>query len=242
MLRQASKVTLYDDVVAQLQELVARGDLKPGDRLPAERELSSQLGVSRATLREALKGLELMGVIKIKHGDGTFIREDINARLVSQPLRFISPAQSSLMVELLETRQAIESTAARLAAQRVQDDDIAGLRHELSEMRKALAKGDTAEVSKHDLEFHLALCKASRNSILYQVERSIQNMLLEAMETTIFIPSALQSAIEYHDKILAAVENRDAEAAFTLMLDHLRAVQRDIQESTTDSRDHAEQQ
>jgi len=232
MLRQASKVTLYDDVIAQLREVIAGGSLRPGDRLPPERQLASQPGVSRATLREALKGLSLMGVIQIKQGEGTFVREDINARLISQPLRFLPPSESDLMLELLEVRQAIEPMAAKLAAQRAEEEDIREMREALEEMKSHLSITDTSKTSASDLAFHLTICRASKNSIIYQVERSIQKMLLNTMKTTIFIPSAVGTAVEYHERILSAILSRDPNGAFAATLEHLENVSYNVREST----------
>jgi len=232
MLRQASKVTLYDDVIAQLREVISDGSLRPGDKLPPERQLASQLGVSRATLREALKGLSLMGVIQIKQGEGTFIREDINARLISQPLRFLPPSESDLMLELLETRQAIEPMAAKLAAERAEEKDMCEMREALEEMKSHLSLTDTSRTSASDLAFHLTICKASKNSIIYQVERSIQKMLLNTMKTTIFIPSAVGTAMAYHERILAAILNHDSDEAFAATLEHLEKVSYNVREST----------
>lgn len=237
-LRQAEKTTLYEDVVEQLRGLITNGNLKPGDKLPSERQLCEELGVSRAILREALKGLDLMGVVQIKHGGGTFIREDINARLVAQPLRFISidAEMGKTILELLETREAIESVAAGLAAQKITEERLNVIQDGFKNMKAAFDKRDWDTMSKLDMDFHITLCEASENSILCQIEKSIQNMLLRAMETTIYIPTAGALAIEYHEKIINAVSNHDAETAQYLMAEHIRTVAKKVMQAVEDKR------
>lgn len=238
ILRQAEKTTLYEDIVEQLRGLIANGNLKPGDRLPSERQLCEELGVSRAILREALKGLDLMGVVQIKHGGGTFVREDINARLVAQPLRFISidAEMGKTILELLETREAIESVSTGLAAKRITRNQIDDIKAGFWKMKSAFDREDWDTMSKIDMEFHIALCEASGNSILYQIEKSIQSMLLKAMETTIYIPTAGTLAIEYHEKIINAICDHDAETAQGLMTEHIRTVAKKVMQAVEDKR------
>ena len=232
-LRQAEKTTLYDDIVEQLRGLIINGNIKPGERLPSERTLCEELGVSRAILREALKGLELMGVVQIKHGGGTFVRNDINANLLSQSLRFIpiDPEMGKTILELLETREAIESTSIRLAAMRATNDQLKSIEDEFALMKDAYCHEDWDKMSEHDVNFHLLICEASGNSILYQIEKSIQSMLLKAMETTIYIPTAGSLAIDFHEKIVAAIRKHDSELAQSLMVDHIRTVGKKVMEA-----------
>lgn len=231
MLREANKVTLYDDIASQLGALISSGKLKPGDRLPPERELAAQLGVSRPTLREVLKGMSLMGILDIKHGGGIFVRKDLSTSLLTEPLRFLSQEQKGSIVQLLEARQAVEVAAARLAAQRADESDIKKMRAELQAMNENLA--DVEEVSKHDLEFHLAICRASKNPMLFQFENIAQTLLYAAMKTTILIPNALRVAMEYHERILQAIENRDALLAETLLKEHLEALRAQVEASVS---------
>lgn|SRR5690554_384277 len=230
MLHEARRVTLYDDIVRQIRSLISSGQLKPGDKLPPERELAEQLAVSRPTLREVLKSLSLIGILEIRHGAGIFVREDLAANVVEGPLRFLSPAETGTIVQILEARDAIETAAARYAALRATEKDITELRSLIEAMEASIPKLDT--VSEYDAKFHLVICRAANNPMLLQFARVLQRFLRPAMKSTILIPSALASAVEYHWAILDALEKRDPTRAAELLHEHLEQTTRFAEQST----------
>ena len=124
MLKPLKKTRLYEEIIKQLTDLINNGSLKPGDKLPTERDLAVQLNVSRTAIREALRSLEMMGFIESKVGEGTFVKE-ITLNNVIDPFSSILSKDKKLVAELIEVRILLESEIARLAAARINDDKAA---------------------------------------------------------------------------------------------------------------------
>jgi GntR family transcriptional repressor for pyruvate dehydrogenase complex len=226
MLRQANKLTLFDDVVLQIQQLIQDGQLRPGDRLPPERELASQLGISRNTLRESLKALNLLGVLKVQQGGGTYINKDLNNQLISSSLKFLSILEITEILNLLEARKALEVASAFAAAERAKPKDIHTLQKLMKYMKDNAA--DATLCSKCDLDFHLAIAKASENSFLIELTKAIREPLLRVMEKTIHLDKLLSSAVSNHEAILAAIVKKDSLMAEKMMRIHLEKIEEDI--------------
>lgn len=226
MLRQATKLTLFDDVIKQIQYLILEGKLKPGDKLPPERELAQELGVSRNTLREALKALTLVGVLEVRQGGGTFISSDINTKLISTSFKFISITETKEIIALLEARKALEVATAYAAAERAEPQNIAELKKLVQLMRDNL--NDIEKCSQYDVDFHLAISKASKNPYLITLQQAIRQPLFRAMQKTILLKKTLESALQYHEELLQAISNKDPRHAEDAMRRHLEKVEEDV--------------
>lgn len=208
---------LYMKVAEQLQGLIDNSVIKPGERLPSERELAEQLGVSRPTIREAMIALELSGVIEIRTGSGIYVTE----RKVK-----LEPELNDNGVgpfEILEIRYIIESEACALAAARITDEQIEQLRAVVKEMEEEEKKPDASE--KADLKFHSIIAQACQNSAISSVVNWLWDLRNESTLSTAFLErireEGVHPSILEHKKILQALEQRNPERARTAMKLHI---------------------
>ena len=217
--KSASRKTLTQSVVDQFLDQFRRGALKPGDRLPTERELMEQFGVGRSTIREALQGLARMNLIEGRPGAGTVVKPfDVSSALRSD--LFSALLGGSSAAELLETREIIEVAVIGLAAQRATEDDLGALTQILASAEAALERGEqTYELSAL---FHVGLAQAAHNSLLLNIMLSVYELLRARGEHTVELHSYLRWEIESHRELYDIVRARDVEGARAAMIVHLR--------------------
>lgn len=209
-------------VVQRIKDLLGRGELKAGSRLPPERELADMLHISRPSLRTALKALSVMGVIHAKPGAGTYIAKSL-PEVFTEPMRFMTLINNTSVEELFEARLIIEAGLAELAAERATDADIAALIEEVEGMKANT--GDPEEFLKHDVRFHQAIARAANNKLMSGVMDTVAQLLFHIRRQTITHASDLDEAIEWHEKIIAAMRKHDSRRAKEMLSGHLRAAQ-----------------
>jgi len=213
--------TLTAQVVDHLLNLIKSGQVKPGDKLPSEQELMSQLGVSRTCVREAVKSLESLRLIEARPGTGTVVLEPSPTGLFMAE-SFWSQGDDRNTDYLLEFRRIIEVGVAALAAQRADEANIAALQDALDRFRAECLSG---HVSAHtDLAFHAALAAASKNPMVMTVWEMISSRLTGVVAAVNESPYCSYAAAETereHQEILAAIKARDSEGAAELMRSHL---------------------
>ncbi|CEP68510.1 Transcription regulator HTH, GntR [Moorella glycerini] len=229
-LRPIRPKKIYEEIVQQIKDLIGEGNLKPGDRLPSERELSERLAVSRASVREALSALAAMGVIDIRPGEGTFVRNIRNGAIV-EPLAMALLLDRQAAMELLEARQALEGEAAHLAARRAGPEDLEKMAEILKEMERDLRKGTLGEEA--DLRFHLAIAEAARNSVLARLMHTVSYTMRQALRTSrqrLYTTTGnLELLFEQHQRIYEAIKAHNPRAARRAICEHLRFVERELQ-------------
>ncbi len=226
MFKQVKQNKAYQDVVEQIQEAIMEGSLKPGSLLPAERELKEQFGISRGTLREALRVLEQKGLIEIRTGvaGGSVIRE-VNSENLSDNLGLLIRNRAVSLRDLAEFREGMEGSVAALAAQRATGSDRAlleGLMGEAEGFLKEGRKGWDAFV-RTDEEIHLALARMSGNQLFIAVLTSVYHNIHTYYEN--YLPwnkALLQENFDDLRNIVAAVSGQDAERAREMALGHVR--------------------
>jgi len=210
------------EIVGQIQELMGSGALKPGSRLPPEREMAQQLGVSRPTLREAMGVLEHLGLVHSIQGDGTYVMNAAQ-RSLRDPLQELILASENRMVELAEFRTEVESWAVSLAAQRIEPQELAILQEILEEMRLGLEQGKP--IHHLDADFHVSLARATHNGIYYHVANTIFYLFAEVTRVSherIFRSQRDKlRLLEEHRAIYKAVAQGNGEEARRLMRAHL---------------------
>lgn len=211
-----------DHVVGFVRALIERGALKPGDRLPPERELAVQIGVSRPSVRAGLQALSAMGVIQARHGAGTFITAG-PPMLATEPLSFLAALHGFTREEMFEARRVLEVGAIGLAARRTSGEDLAAIAEEMAGMFASLDDPQTFLV--HDIRFHRAVARASRNPILASLIEMVSAMFYERRRRNVGAPRDLREAAEMHRVIYNALRDRDVAAAQTAMSEHLRQSQ-----------------
>lgn len=213
------------EVVLQLREMIHRGDLRPGDRLPPERDLAKLLGVSRPTLRAGIRSLAAVGVLQSRQGAGTFVVEsDGTPALDSSPLSLMASLHGLTSGEMFEARRAIEMAVAGLAAERATGEQIASMAEEVTGMYASLE--DPEQFLVHDVRFHQAVAAASGNRILTALMNMVAKVLFDIRIKTVKRATDLKESAEMHRRIYRAIRERDAEAASEMMHEHLTRAQR----------------
>src|SRR3954447_20008319 len=209
-------------VVRHVRGLIERGELRPGDRLPPERELAVQLGVSRPSVRAGLRSLSAIGILQTRHGAGTFIT-DGPPTLGAEPLSFLAALHGFTRDEMFEARRALEVGVAGLAAERANDEQIATIAEEVTGMYASL--DDTQAFLIHDIRFHRAVATASGNPILASLVEMVSALFYEHRRKTAQHGRDLKDAAQMHRVIYHAIRARDAKRARSAMSDHLLLAQ-----------------
>jgi GntR family transcriptional repressor for pyruvate dehydrogenase complex len=209
-----------EQVVAHLRELIESGSLRPGDRLPAERDLALQIGVSRPTVRAGLRALAAMGVVQARHGSGNYIPEG-PPTLGSEPLSFLAALHGFTREDMYEARRILEVGAAGLAADRATPEQLASLSEEVASLFATME--DPQRFLVHDINFHRTLAAASGNPIVASIVEMVSALYYERRRQTAQRASDrdLRDAAEMHRRIYQAVRSHDAEAARQAMHEHL---------------------
>ncbi len=216
--RSADRVTT-EHVVSHVRALIEQGALKPGDRLPAERELAVRIGVSRPSVRAGLQALSAMGVVQARHGAGTFITNG-PPMLGTGPLSFLAALHGFTRQEMFEARRVLEVGAIGLAVQNANGEHLAAIAEEMAGMFASLDDPQTFLV--HDIKFHRAIARASRNPILASLIEMVSAMFYERRRRNVGAPRDLREAAETHRLIYHALRDRDPIAAQSAMGEHLR--------------------
>jgi GntR family transcriptional repressor for pyruvate dehydrogenase complex len=228
----AHRGTTTGEVIAQLREMIHRGELRAGDRLPPERDLAKMLGVSRPTLRAAIRSLAAIGVLQSRQGAGTFV---VNAEgspaLDSSPLRMMAALHGFSTSEMFEARRSLEMAIAGLAAERATGDQMASMAEEITGMYASLDEPEQFLV--HDMKFHQTVAAASGNRILTALMNMVATILFDARSKTVRRAKDLKESAEMHRKIYRAIRDRNPESARNAMRDHLMLAQK-AQESEED--------
>jgi GntR family transcriptional repressor for pyruvate dehydrogenase complex len=216
---------IYEHIVRQIQALIREGRWTPGEQLPPERELAERFGVSRTSVREALRALHVQGLIESRQGGGTFVRGGDAEAFVPPFAAVIMRGQAELS-EVLEMRELIEPGIARLAASRASGDDLSELEALLERQRASVALAK--QFFDEDTAFHHALARAADNLILLRLHNVILDLLVEFRQTYLHGPDRAAVSLRGHAAILAALQRHDPEAAALASLIHIREVRQGI--------------
>lgn len=214
MLKPVERQRVADEIVDQLRSLILTGQYRPGSKLPAERELARTLGVNRASLREALKKLEHMGLVRIRQGDGTRVEnfmETAGLELVAHLLPLAQRGYPEIIRDALEMRRLVAREIARLAAVRRDDEDLARLR-ELAARAAELGLADI-DVFQLDFDFYIALIAASKNRVIGLLVNTVRAAVVQY--TPLLVPVIVSPEVvrEHHGRLLALLGAGDADGA-----------------------------
>lgn len=214
---------MTEQVVFQVGDMIRQGKLKPGDRLPPERELAKRLGISRASLRAGLRFLAAMGVLTSRHGSGTYIADGPPA-LASEPLRMMAALHGFSPDEMFEARSHLEVGLAGLAAEHANDDHLATMAEEVAEMYASL--DDPQQYLIHDIRFHRAVAAGSNNQILAALMDMVSAVMYERRRETVSRATDLKESVAMHRKIYRLIRARKPDEARAAMREHLVLAQR----------------
>jgi GntR family transcriptional regulator, transcriptional repressor for pyruvate dehydrogenase complex len=212
-----------EQVVDQIRDLIARGELHPGDRLPAERELAKQLGISRPSLRSGLRMLVAMGLLRSRHGSGTYIA-DGPPTLGSEQLSLLAELHGFTFDQMFEARRVLEVQIAGLAAERATAEHLATIAEEVANMYATL--DDPQQYLIHDIRFHRAIAAASDNPILATIVEMVSAVMYDRRRETIGRAHDFKESIEMHQRIYRAIRTHKPEEARAAMQEHLGLAQK----------------
>ncbi len=211
---------LYQGIVEQIESLLERGELRPGDQLPAERSLADQFQVSRASVREALRTLELLGIVETHAGGGTFVRQ-VAPDDLARPLQSLI-SRGHTLADVIEFRGVVEPAIAALAATRITDAQLGELRELLAAQRRKVAAGEP--YVDEDTRFHEVIGDAAGNELLTTMLGVIWDVLRASREQWLQTNTRAHASLEAHHRIYDALAKHDASAARAASAEHIRAV------------------
>ena len=239
-IQQVKRRRLHEDIIHQLQSLIRQGVLKHGDRLPPERDLAEQFKVSRSSVREAIRSLELQGLVVSKRGSGTFINTDNLGSVLALLAASLGPGEDALG-DIFEMRRLLEPPIAALAAQRATPEEVQRMQDILEEQHRQVRQGETGVEA--DTAFHFALASATHNTALLKVVSAVEDILQRSRDRSLQEPGRPQRSLESHHEVLQMVVTGDSRGAQEAMEHHLTTVEPSILVTTSSSaKARAEQQ
>jgi GntR family transcriptional regulator, transcriptional repressor for pyruvate dehydrogenase complex len=215
------KNKVYEEVARQIERLILK-KLKPGDKLPSERELAEMLQVSRSSIRDAIRGLELMGLVEPRQGAGTIVRE-VSADSLVNPFANALKRKHAMVGELLDFRKMLEPPLAARAAAHASADEIAEMEEVLQRQEEKLARGESTIAE--DAEFHYSIALASGNSVVLKVLDILMDLLRDTRERSMQVEGRPEKSLAGHRRILAAIKRQDGESAKAAMRRHIEDVE-----------------
>ena len=221
-LEPVRKTKVYAEVAAQIHRLIADGRLKPGDRLPPERELAEVFGVSRTSVRDAIRVLETRGLVEPRHGEGTVVKR-IPIDVIVGPLADALSSSKDLTADLFDMRKMLEPPLARAAAFRATEDDVRALEEIVARQRARVLAGQIAVDEDH--AFHYRIATAAKNQVLLRTMDVLMDLLRESRVRSLQGPGRAEISLEGHRRILDAIRRRDPEGAAERMRAHIEEIE-----------------
>ncbi len=231
---QSAKV--FEQIAAQIEQQILRGDLRSGDRLPTERELAQQFHASRTAVREAMKTLAQKGLVDMRPGRGTIVIDGTSRALRDSLGRMMRVGQQDTSRDLVEVREILEPEIASLAAARATEEDLADLRAAVETMDAHLSDADSFIAA--DNRFHQVLARATQNALILTLIDPIMALLSEQRKEIFSVQGGPQRGQMHHKLLLDAVSRHDPEAACEAMRAHLRQVRADATAALEFNADH----
>jgi GntR family transcriptional regulator, transcriptional repressor for pyruvate dehydrogenase complex len=217
------KTKLYEKIAQQIKEMMRYGQLKPGDKLPPERELAERFQVSRSSLRDAIRMLEVMGLVAPRQGEGTVVCE-VSAESLMSPLSSMLLHKRELVSELLDLRRMIEPPLAARAATRSTAAEISRMESILKRQKLKVDRGELAV--EEDSEFHYAIAEAAKNTVVLKVVDVFMDLLRESRARSLQVQGRLQKSFAGHVLIFRAIKRHNASAAEVAMRRHIKEIER----------------
>ena len=221
--REAAK-----QAVDRLRELILRGEFSAGERLPPERVLARELGVSRSTLREAIRALVVMNVLVSRHGDGTYV-SSLEPDLLAEPFELMVSLSDESLFHLFEVRRVLETACAGLAAERISDEELVQFDRILE--HSEAARDDPEVLLDRAVELHTAIVRATRNPLLVRIMSGVGALALAGRRRTMSLPGVADRSLADHARIVSALRRRSPETARAAMEAHLDRVEESFRES-----------
>lgn len=223
---------VYHNIFEKLQQHIRRGDWLPGERMPSIAQLAREFKVGAGSIREALRSLQSIGLVKIEHGSGVYV---LGTRPSTELSSHFENVGDGLILALAETRRILEPELASLAAERATDEELIEIENLVRQMEAASQQGrDFADL---DVLFHRQIAYAARNPILYQTMEGVSDLFLESRRAILLDPDALVRALRYHALIADALRDRNGPQARLLMQGHMNSMSDEV--ITSETRKHS---
>ena len=219
-IKRVTKISISEEIAKQIMDLISRGELKPGDHLPSERELCKDFGASRSSLREALRCLSIVGVLDARVGEGTSVAQD-GEKFLRKIMEWRLITEQHDIENLLVVRIALEGVSAANTARLATAEQIEKLRRIIKKMQLSLH--DEKAYATLDLEFHVALAETSGNTLVSNLIELVRSQLVKALHKVLVVPHAVPLAHKEHCAIFEAIERHNPEEARRAMQAHLEA-------------------
>ena len=217
MLNPVKNIKVYEVIMEEIKDIVKKGELKSGEKLPSERELADKLEVSRTSVREALKALTMLGLIESKHGEGNFIKSNFENSLL-EPLSIVFLLIGSKNEDIIELRRIIEPEAAGFAAKNITESELRDLKEIMKELNNSL---DAEICAQLDKKFHYKIAQASGNHLISTIMFSISSLIEKYIDSS-RINNINKKVIKLqHEEIYKALESRDSKKASEYVKKHL---------------------
>ncbi len=218
MLDSSTERKVYEGILLELHDIVQQNNLRPGDKLPSERELSEKLNAGRSSVREALRALELLGLIETRRGEGTFLKSYRHNRLIDILGLFILRDYKTKK-DLVEMRKILEIDAVRLACKRATSKHFEEMERILDAAKERIDMGEIP--TEEDYQFHRVICRSSRNSILHRIWTPLVEYSGSVRNESLAREGRARTALEEHRAIMEAIKAGDEAVAVERMLGHL---------------------
>ncbi len=228
MFREVRQNKVALDIIAQIRQAILSGTLNPGDRLPAEKELVTKFGVSKHSLREAIRALEVMGFLEVRKGvGGGAVVLEVDMKTTRESIANFLYFQDVSIKSLSEVRRVVEPYLAKMAAEHLPLEEVEALAAVHQSCVEAVARGETT--SRQEIDFHRILAKASGNPVFVLIQDFVNNLLSESKGYLHIKRSFLDEVLAAHERILQAIRARDPELASTEMLRHVCDVETSLE-------------
>lgn len=230
MFKQIQSNKVYSQIINQIKGSIKNGELKRGDRLPSERNMSEQLGVSRATVREAIRSLEIMGLVQCIQGEGNFITNNLENSLI-EPISMMFMLNQGKINEINELRRALELESVKLASRKISDNSIKKL-EELCDIMES--SDDESEKAEADKKLHYEIARASENILIINILNAssllIENLIKDIRIKILKHENNTKIINTQHRLIVNALKNKDTESAIKNMQIHVELINKFIEE------------
>jgi len=223
--RKLRHTRIYEQVVEEMKRLIARGDLKPGDPLPPERQLMDEMGVSRSSLREAFRVLELLGLIESIPGKGRFVRKPRGEAADARNM----PLEDEAVLELMEARRVLEPAIASTAAMHALPSDLTRLRRVLSSTETNI--DNLQHRAQSDFDFHLCLAESTHNFVFINIVKMTFNLIMATHERIYTLLQDKEAFLKEHRDIYEAIIDHDVSRASSLAAGHIERIYKTLQEA-----------
>ena len=216
------RVSVVEQAISKIYDLILSQNLKENDKLPPERQLSEMLGISRNSLREAIRVLDMLGVVRVDQGSGLVIDSSRVSDAVTKHLTFALRMNREKMNELFEARLVVETECASLAALRASESERALLHRTYQELCES--RTDRPKSIALEIELHNIVARAAHNSVLEKILNSLKQILKESREATVPHTGVTPETVKVHERLIAAIDARDSRSSADIMREHIAAV------------------